>query len=152
MTGLEHVSLLACFHHQLPLGIPLGNSGHPVEKQDTGSIHHSPLWTNVPFQGLHGHDHSRRRLSGRTRPSMRTFFEPRRTSRGHSNHVAMTHRTISHHTLGLNKNTTPKAKRKAEPGISCSTYHVVIKHLLYRLLLPLLFFIQARRTGFAALK
>jgi len=49
--------------------------------------------------------------------------------------------------------TTPKAKRKAPPwNFFFKTNHVVIQNLLYRLLLPLLFFIQARRTGFAALK
>jgi len=48
--------------------------------------------------------------------------------------------------------TTPKAKRKAPPWNFFKTNHVVIQNLLYRLLLPLLFFIQARRTGFAALK
>jgi hypothetical protein len=84
-----------------------------VEKQDTGSIHHSPLWANAPFQGLHGHDHLRPRLGGRTRQSMRTFFEPRPTSQGHSNHVAMTHRTHITLHIGRHQNTTQKAKRKA---------------------------------------
>jgi hypothetical protein len=49
--------------------------------------------------------------------------------------------------------TTPKAKRKALASeFLLQTNHVVIQNLLYRPLLPLLFFIQARRTGFAALK
>jgi hypothetical protein len=63
----------------------------------------------------------------------------------------MTHRTTSHYTLDGTKTSHQKRREKSQPGISCSTYHVVIHHL-YRLLLPHLFFIQARRTGFAALK
>jgi len=80
------------------------------------------------------------------------FFEPRPShSRGHSNQD-LPHRTTSHLAVDGTK-TTPKAKRKALASeFLLQTNHVVIQNLLYRPLLPLLFFIQARRTGFAALK
>jgi hypothetical protein len=61
--------------------------------------------------------------------------------------------TAPHHTLPWTApKTTPKAKRKALALEFLQPNLVVIQNLLYRLLLPFLFFIQARRTGFAALK
>jgi len=75
-----------------------------------------------------------------------------------TNCQGQTHQGIPSHTVphqpcrGRHQNTT-KAKRKALPRNFLQTNHVVIQNLLYRLLLQhLLFFIQARRTGFAALK
>jgi len=79
------------------------------------------------------------------------FFEPRPChSQGHSN-PDLSHRTTSHLAVDGTK-TIPKAKRKALGFEFLQPNLVVIQNLLYRLLLPLLFFIQARRTGFAVLK
>jgi hypothetical protein len=79
-----------------------------------------------------------------------------RTSSSNHGHVTAKdirtkiYHSTKHHTLPW---TAPKAKRKALASeFRLQSNHVIIQNLLYRLLLRLLFFIQARRTGFAALK
>jgi hypothetical protein len=122
-----------------------------VEKQDTGSILHIPHWTLVPFQGLDGYDPFETPSQWWTRQSMRTSsIQSQVTAEDIRTKI---YRPTQHHTLPWTApKTTPKAKRKAIASeFRLQTNHVIIQNLLYRLLLHLLF-IQARRTGFAALK
>jgi hypothetical protein len=122
-----------------------------VEKQDTGSILHTTPLDSCPISRTPWTRPVETPSQWWTRQSVKT-------SSNQGQVTAEDIRTKIYHTAPIlhlavdGTKTTPKAKRKALTSEFLQTNHVVIQNLLYRPLSPLLFFIQARRTGFAALK
>lgn len=136
-----------------------GYSGLPVVK--TGHWFLSPLhfFGLVPHQGLHGWLHEIR-LCGRNSKTwglLRTMVMHQHTPATDSRTKA--HHSTSHHinpSCGRPPKTASKSERKApRVGIFLfQTNHVVIQNL-YRSsssIFPSIYFIQAWRTGYAALK